>query len=172
MTNAIIEERQAILDGMADRWKPNDIRDLARTLLRLADSFDQNWAEPSTNSIFRWPNALSRVERNALNLAMTAKVIYEQRRQRDNYIPPQFFGEPAWDMLLELFMQFSGGAKVSVTSLCIASDAPVSTALRHVAQLEEAGLVRRTASQFDKRVTFVELTTQGIVAVGCYLEKH
>lgn len=71
-----------------------------------------------------------------------------------------------------MFMQFAGGAKVSVTSLCIASDSPASTALRYIAQLEEAALVKRTASEFDKRVSFVELTDNGVLAVGCYLEKY
>lgn len=172
MTQPLTADRQSIIDGMADSWKPNDIRDLATTLLRLADSLDQRWDDASNRPMFRWPNALSRVERNALNLAMKARVIYHQRRKRHEFIGPQFLGEPAWDILLELFMQFAGGAKVSTTSLCIASDVPASTALRYIAQLEEAGMVQREASAFDKRVTFVSLTDQGVLAVGLYLEQH
>jgi len=172
MTEPLVADRQSILDGLASSWKPGDIRDLAATLLRLADSLDQRWDDVSTRSIFRWPNALARVERNALNLAMKARVIYLQRRKREEFLPAQLLGEPTWDILLELFMQFAGGAKVSTTSLCIASAAPASTALRHIAQLEEAGLIRREASAFDKRVTFVTLTDQGVLAVGLYLEQQ
>lgn len=172
MTNLIAAERQAILDELATSWKPADIRGLSATLLRLADSLDQNWSDASNRSIFRWPNALTRVERNAFNLAVKARAVYQRRRLRREFIPPQFLAEPAWDMLLELFMQFAGGAKVSVSSLCIASDVPASTALRYLTQMEEAGLIKRIASQYDKRVTFVELTDQGVVAMGCCLEKY
>ena len=172
MTGVLKLKQQSILDGVADNLKPHDIRELAASMLRLADSLDQQWDDTSNRPIFRWPNAITQVERNALNLAMKARVIYEKRRRRRDYIPAQFLGEPAWDMLLELFMQYAGGAKVSTTSLCIASDAPNSTALRQIVQLEEAGLVKRSASEFDKRVTFVELTPSGLLAMGRYLEDY
>ncbi len=169
--------QQEILDGLAQDWSPIAIRDLATTLLRLADSIDQQWdgsnlASNGRRGIFRWSNSLARIEQNALNLAMKARLVYDHRRKRKEFIPSQFLGEPAWDMLLELFMQFSGGAKVSITSLCIASDTPSTTALRYVTQLEEAGLVKKSESEFDKRVTFVALTNEGVLAVGAYLEKY
>lgn len=172
MTSVLKLKQQSILDGVADNLQPHDIRQLAASMLRLADSLDQQWDDSSNRPMFRWPNAITRVERNALNLAMKARVIYEKRRRRLDYIPAQFLGEPAWDMLLELFMQYAGGAKVSTTSLCIASDAPNSTALRQIVQLEEAGLIKRSPSEFDKRVTFVELTTSGLLAMGRYLEDY
>ena len=37
--------------------------------------------------------------------------------------------------------------------------------------LEDAGLVQRTDSEFDKRVTFVRLTDRGVLAMGKYLEQ-
>ena len=164
--------KQDVLDTLADSWKPEDLRDLASTLLKLADSIDQKWEGPEARPIFRWPSALARIEKNALNLAVKARTIYEKRRERKEHVPGQFLSEPAWDMLLELFMQFAGGAKVSTTSLCIAADCPGSTALRYIAQLEEAGLVTRAASEFDGRVTFVELTDEGVLSVGRYLEGY
>ncbi|AOL93928.1 DNA repair protein RadC [Porphyrobacter sp. LM 6] len=69
-------------------------------------------------------------------------------------------------MLIELFVQFAGGAKVSTKSLCIISGIPDTTALRLIDKLDEAGLIKRTSSQADKRVTLVELTREGVVAVG------
>ncbi len=172
MPDILTADRQVILDGLAERWKPNELRDLAASLLRLADSVDQDWNDQSDRPIFQWPNALSRVERNSLNLALKAQVIYKQRRKRKEFIPSEFLAEPAWDMLLELFMQFAGKAKVSTTSLCIASDSAPSTALRYIGQLESADFIKRSASVFDKRVTFVELTDQGVLAVGRYLEQY
>jgi DNA-binding transcriptional ArsR family regulator len=162
----------SLLDQMAAEASPRDMRNLATSLLQLADSLDQDWQGPPVRSIFRWPNAKTRIERNAVNLAMRAKVIYEYRRRRRGILPPELLGEPAWDMMLDLFMQYAGGAKVSVSSLCIASDAPPSTALRHIGLLEEGGLVIRSPSSSDKRMTFVELTDKAIVTMGSYLESH
>lgn len=170
MSDNLTVQRQAILDNLADNWKPQDIREIAASLLRLADSLDQAWSDTSQKPIFRWPNALSRIERNAFNLALKAKDLYDQRRRRRDFLPARLFGEPAWDMLLELFMQYAGGAKVSTTSLCIASGVPNSTALRHIAMLEEEGLIKRSTSEFDRRVTFVELTEKGVLALGRYLD--
>lgn len=166
------QSRQSLLDGIADNWAPNQIRDLAASLLKLADSVDQDWKPPENQSIFRWPNALGQIERNAVNLAAKARLLYARRRMRSKLISSSLLGEPAWDMLLELFMQWAGGAKVSTTSLCIASDCPPTTALRHISVLEKEGLVQRSSGKTDKRVVFVELTKDGVMAMGKYLEQH
>lgn len=165
-------ERQDVINRLAADWKPREIRDLAATLLRLADSLDQGWDGSNERSVFRWPSAQARIERNAVNLAMKARLITEHRLRRREYISTDLLGEPAWDMLLDLFMQFAGGAKVSTTSLCIASRVPSSTALRYITALEEEGYVTRSPSSIDKRVTFVALTDVGVLAVGRYLEDY
>lgn len=80
-------------------------------------------------------------------------------------------GLPAWNILLELFKQFSGGAKVSTKSLQIISRCPETTALRIIHRLEELGFVARTSSDRDRRVTFVSLTREGVTALGSVLER-
>ncbi|MXO71389.1 winged helix DNA-binding protein [Alteraurantiacibacter buctensis] len=163
--------RQDIINRLATDWKPQDIRSLAATLLRLADSLDQGWDGSNVQSIFRWPSALARIERNAMQLAMKARLITEQRGRRRDYIDGDLLGEPAWDMLLDLFMQFAGGASVSTTSLCIASRVPGTTALRYITLLEDKGYVARRPSEMDGRVMLVSLTDTGVLAVGRYLEQ-
>ncbi|WP_271078264.1 MarR family winged helix-turn-helix transcriptional regulator [Aurantiacibacter sp. MUD61] len=170
--NDLVATRQSILDGLAENWSPAQIRELASSLLRLADSIDQDWTGSQPGSVFQWPNSINRIERNAINLAQKAKVIYRKREMRKKHIFPQLLGEPAWDMLLELFMQYAGGAKVSTTSLGHASHVPITTALRHISLLEDAGMIERSASEVDKRVTFVSLTEKGVVSVGRYLEDY
>jgi len=164
--------RSTVLDEVAASFKPDEIRDLADSLLKLADSIDQNWTGPQPEhiSIFRWPNHRRRIARNALELAKQAKLDSIRRQGRQKFLPKDLLGEPAWDMLLDLFQQYAGGAKVSVSSLCIASGCPQTTALRYIAALEDAGLVRRVPSQADKRVVFVELTDDRKVAMGRTLE--
>lgn len=80
-------------------------------------------------------------------------------------------GMPVWNMLLELFKQASGDAKVSTKSLQIISGVPETTALRLIGQLEERGIIARSHSSADRRVTFITLTQAGLVKVGTILER-
>ncbi|MDD3798525.1 MAG: winged helix DNA-binding protein [Novosphingobium sp.] len=93
-------------------------------------------------------------------LLIIAAKYYQSRRDRDDLFPKEIFGEPAWDILLDLFVNARRQRPVSTTSLCIASGAPATTALRHIAMLEKRGLVRRVRAQHDGRVHYVELTEE------------
>ena len=160
-----------LIGRLASEWQPQDIRQLAANLLQLADTLDLESGGESTRTDFAWPADLAWVERNAGNLAAKARMIWEQRDRRRRFLDGDLLGEPAWDMLLDLFIHFAAGAKVSTTSLCIASRVPNSTALRHIGQLEKAGYAERSQSGYDRRVTFVALTEKGVLAMGRYLEQ-
>lgn len=67
------------------------------------------------------------------------------------------FGEPAWDMLLDLFIHEADAKAVSTSSLCIASGLPMSSALRLLQRLCDAGLVTREADRQDGRRNFIRL---------------
>lgn len=94
-------------------------------------------------------------------LATIATSMYRSRRRREGYFDPALFGEPAWDMLLDLFVNKVRGARVSTTSLCLAANVPQATGLRWVAQLEEHGLTRRFSAPDDARLKLVEITPKG-----------
>lgn len=51
--------------------------------------------------------------------------------------------------------------RLSVTSLCLASKSPVTTALRRIERLLEAGLVSCTQDPKDRRRKYIELTALG-----------
>lgn len=170
MENASALRHQALLDELGHDWRAQEMRDFASTILKLADSIDQQWDPSNLKSVFRWPSRAHRIEKNSLNLAFKARQIYEHRQRRADHIPKSLLGEPAWDMLLELFMQFAGRAKVSVTSLCLASNTPTTTALRYIELLEREGLINRCRSNTDRRVTFIELTDMGFLAIGGWLD--
>ena len=105
-------------------------------------------------------------------LASIAEVEYGRRRARKQHLALHLLGEPAWDILLDLLVQQARGRQISVTSACLASGVPCSTALRWVAALEFNGLVTRTAARHDKRVIFLELTRPGLEALDrCLLPK-
>ena len=163
--------RRGLLDEAADALTPAEMRSFAAKMLKVADSIDQDWKPPAGGPIFRWPNERSRIERDAFILAENANIEYRNRRRREKYLHVDFLAEPAWDMLLELFMQYAGGARISVTSLCISSSSPSTTALRYIGLLEKHGLVKRSPCLSDKRVTFVELTDSGVLTMGRYLSE-
>jgi DNA-binding MarR family transcriptional regulator len=78
------------------------------------------------------------------------------------------FSEPAWDILLSLYSQPSGGRR-SISTLADCSGAPVSTAIRWIQYLEDEGLVIRGAIGGDRTDEFVHLTDKAYCALQFYL---
>lgn len=100
-----------------------------------------------------------------------AERLYRERRRRDAGMggSVDLFGEPSWDMLLDLFIAQGRQRPVSVSSACIASSTPQSTALRYVGLLEKAGLIRRAKDPRDGRRQYLELTEAGFNSMQAYL---
>lgn len=157
------------LDQIAKQFSPAQMRQLGESMLKLADAIDQAWDPAAVRSSYHWISRAGRIERQALTLAQVAILIRDKANRRTHHIPQEFIAEPAWQMLLELFIQFAGGADVSTKSLCIVSGVPDTTALRVIERMENANLIERSQSLVDKRVTLVKLTRHGVVAVGSYL---
>ena len=87
--------------------------------------------------------------------------LIEVRKRREELLGANLFGEPAWDILLDLFVQRIEGRKTSSTSASIASRAPTTTALRYIAILVNEGLVTKRVGERDLRVQYVELSDKG-----------
>jgi hypothetical protein len=90
------------------------------------------------------------------------------RHARARFFDPELFGDPAWDMLLDLTAAHGEGAHVSVTSLCIAAGVPATTALRWLTQMVETGIFRRVPDPADKRRAFIALSDKAVAAMGGY----
>lgn len=67
----------------------------------------------------------------------------------------ELFGDPAWEMLLDLLLAKIEERQVSVSSACIASGAPMSTALRLVRRLVSEGVLFRVPDEHDRRRNFL-----------------
>jgi hypothetical protein len=95
-------------------------------------------------------------------VAAAAKASYRLRREREKLFGAGLFADPIWDMLLDLLIAAAEGRRVCVSSACIASSVPVSTALRHIAHMEKLGLVMRMPNPKDSRSSYVELTDDAV----------
>lgn len=102
---------------------------------------------------------------SALNVL--ADSLYRERRLREAYFNPALFGEPAWDILLALRIESDRGHAPSLSSLPIPNS--TSTAHRHIAKLEEEGLVVSWREPSDLRCRRIRLTSLGAEATQTYL---
>ena len=94
-----------------------------------------------------------------IRLLSAAREAYRDRRLRTKvFEDTSLFGEPAWDILLDLFIASLEGKRVPVTSACIGAAVPTTTALRWIALLEAQGLISRENDSSDARRIFVNLS--------------
>lgn len=87
-----------------------------------------------------------------------AREMLAARRMRAEVFDADLFGEPAWDILLELFVAGEEGTPVALSSAGIGSMVPPTTALRWLRLLEERGIVLRRLDPADGRRTHVALS--------------
>lgn len=96
------------------------------------------------------------------------KAIIKSRSMRSSMFGGGLFADPAWDMILDLILAQAEYRRVSISSLCIASGVPSTTALRWIAQLVERGIFERTEDVCDKRRVFITLSDTAIREVARY----
>ncbi len=94
--------------------------------------------------------------------------IIRHRQARKRHFAGELFADPAWDMLLDLTAAQGEGVQVSVTSLCIASGVPPTTALRWIGQMTETGWFQRREDERDGRRAFIALSPRAVAAMSAY----
>lgn len=125
-----------------------------------SNSFKADTAESSER--------LVRPARLALPDPRLVRRIIRQRQLRARFFEADLFADPAWDMLLDLTAARAEHTRVSVTSLCIASGVPPTTALRWIGQMTEAGLLQRVDDEADRRRAFITLTDRAADCMARY----
>lgn len=84
------------------------------------------------------------LDTQSLQSAALAAAIYDARRERDSFFPEGLFADPAWDILLDLYVARCLGKPISVSSACIGASVPATTGLRWLDRLVGLGFVRRS----------------------------
>jgi DNA-binding MarR family transcriptional regulator len=100
--------------------------------------------------------------------SLDIRKMIRMRRLRDKHFPSDLFSDPAWDMLLDLMVARIDRRPVSVSSLCIASAVPATTALRWIKTMTEAGLFERRSDPSDGRRVFIALSDESAQAMHAY----
>lgn len=120
------------------------------------DAFDQ----PEEPPLDRTTLALEAAERT-----------YRNRRSRKDFIgTADLFGEPAWDLLLDLFIRQTKAQQVTVKTAFIHSDASLTTVARLLKVMEQNGLIAVTIDPDDATRELINLNPTGYEGMLRYLE--
>lgn len=84
-----------------------------------------------------------------------------RRKYRRQIFGEALFGNPGWEMMLDLADAKLSGRQLSVSAVCLAAACPPTTALRHLRRLVDAGLVARHPDPADGRRVYTSLTDKG-----------
>lgn len=136
----------------------SSLRTLARAMLSLTEG------EPGPGE-----RGKSRPNEERRQWGPLARSLHRERNRRAEFFPAGLFGEPAWDILLDLFYAAKANELRSIKSACLSSQVPEATALRYIDQLVAHGLVERKPDRRDKRRKYLSLTPLGERKMRDYL---
>ena len=83
--------------------------------------------------------------------SFTARLITE-RRQRAKSFGSELFADPAWDMLLDLFLAMLQKKRISISSACIASSLRYQRSFQTIYSAKFSHVSPRTARKSQRRV--------------------
>ncbi|KPF65134.1 MarR family transcriptional regulator [Porphyrobacter sp. AAP60] len=153
-----LAEQQAVLDPLADELMAIALR--LRKAALLPEREDAVIDRPS-------PRA---ARSTCTHLALARKAYALRRKRAAIFGNPDLFGEPAWDILLDLFIAHAEGKAVSVSSACIGSASPATTGLRWLGVLADEGLIQRENDADDNRRVLVRLSKAGLAAMERFFD--
>ena len=162
--SVLARQVEAMTNMLAERSVPAG-KDVDQTCaISLAENTNGSFVSLSdTNSV--------RITRTSLPDSRLVRKIISNRKARSQFFDGELFADPAWDMLLDLTAARVERTRISVTSLCIASGVPPTTALRWMGVMVDAGIFERTSDELDARRKFVRLSNKGAECIARYFEK-
>ena len=143
----------------------DQVQRITDTLARLQRRFganDPEIVEPVFDiNIFKTQEGAG----DAPHLYGLAVALTKEREARDTIFEYGLFSDPAWYMLLDLYIQRARNRQVSISSAAIGARTAATTGLRWVNLLILKGLVERFDDPLDRRRGYVGLTQTGLEQV-------
>lgn len=128
------------------RLSTADMAALARILRSLNDAASGESAEAPTQASF------------SHECVILARRLKSGRNQRAQFFKEDLFGEPAWEMMLALYIADGEGYRLKISDVCNESGVPATTALRWMDKLIDIGMARRIPNRLDARSSYIEGT--------------
>jgi DNA-binding MarR family transcriptional regulator len=151
------DDQRVVLSGQ-------DAREIAR-LLRLLESPESAKNVSQLLEVTEQDNSPSALLPRGQLLAR-ARAVLSERRRRAQFFSSGLFGEPAWDMLLGLYIM--NGKPLQFGKLVNLVGAPQTTAIRWLKHLEDEGLVARRSDPDDARLVRMELLERALDLLDAY----
>lgn len=104
-------------------------------------------------------------------LVRIAVRIHALREARFCHFDRALYGEPAWDMLLAIYIAQGRGVSLSTAEVCEEAEAPKTTALRWIGHLEREGLVTKRPNPRRSNSFLVEITEKAALELNHYLAR-
>ena len=99
------------------------------------------------------------------SLRTVAERLYQERRRRDEYFPVGLFGEPAWDLLLSLFIAGDDGREVPLDEAYAAAKVDPEDGPALIERLVDKHLIERSRTRRNS----IALTAHGMDRLSDYL---
>ncbi|MGU3389297.1 hypothetical protein [Sphingomonas sp. M1A8_2b] len=138
------------------------IKDLTAKLSAVAEEFNGRVAHAAEQ-------APADDDPNEAALVDHAQMVLQERRMRRQFLPGELFHEPAWDMMLALFVSRDERLPMNIKALVSMSDAPVTTSQRWIEHLHKLKLIDRVIDPTDRRRVEISLSHTGDQAMKAYL---
>ncbi|MCG6116348.1 MAG: hypothetical protein MEQ84_14245 [Mesorhizobium sp.] len=85
----------------------------------------------------------------------------KMRRERERLFP-KLFGDPAWDMLLLLYVYRAARVPLQVSAIAGLANVPGTTSLRYLDLMIEQQLINRTPDPRDRRRIWLTMTPKAV----------
>jgi DNA-binding MarR family transcriptional regulator len=102
------------------------------------------------------------------DLLSRVQTVIKDRARRSTHFSSELFGEPAWDILLELYAAELAQQRVPTSQVTLHASIPATTVLRWVKLLDAAGHIVRKPDPMDARRVFISLTPKASSAMSSY----
>lgn len=136
-----------------------------RVLAGFHPQADQSAAGPEQEEAQR---VAERAAKTMTNVAL-AKLMVQISTRRQAMFGTHLFADPAWDIMLDLYVAHQERRLVSAGSACLASGVPQATAMRWIDALVAARLVEEQGDPISGQRMFVRLSARGYERMSAFL---